>query len=124
MKGKNRSNMIATYSTQELNQKVEVKAAKTMSLIVGSYVLCWIPATIYFLLIIAQDELHTNELISSFNKVFYAQFAVSIYLCSLIDPLIYAYRSKDIRDKISKMNLRWCQVKTRVQDLESTKTDQ
>lgn len=116
--------MIATYSTQELNQKVEVKAAKTMSLIVGSYVLCWIPATIYFLLIIAQDELHTNELISSFNKVFYAQFAVSIYLCSLIDPLIYAYRSKDIRDKISKMNLRWCQVKTRVQDLESTKTDQ
>lgn len=124
LKGIKRSNMIATHSMDELNLKVEVRAAKTMSLIVGSYVLCWIPATIYFMFIIAEDELLTNELISSYNKAFYAQFTISIYLCALIDPFIYAYRSKDIRDKISKFNLLWCRVKTPAQELESTRTDE
>lgn len=46
-----------TNSDESKRLENEIKAAKTMSLVVGSYVMCWIPATFYFLFVIIREEL-------------------------------------------------------------------
>lgn len=76
----------------------EIRAAKTMSLVVGSYVLCWIPATIYFLFVIAREELLKLEVRTNYNYAYYTQLAVTTYVNTLADPLIYASRVKEVRD--------------------------
>lgn len=83
----------------------EIKAAKTMSLVVGSYVICWIPATIFFLFVIAREELLKLEVRTNYNYAYYIQLAVTTYLNTLVDPLIYAARVQEVREVLKYISL-------------------
>lgn len=94
-----------SISNESRNMHLEVEAAKTMAMITGTYVMCWIPSTVYFLFIIFQEKVIGNQILFCSNGIFYLQFAISIYINALLDPFIYGYRSKDVRDKFRRSKL-------------------
>lgn len=100
-----------SISTESRNMQVEVEATKTMAMVTGTYVMCWIPSTVYFLFIIFQENILGNEIVFCSNGAFYLQFAISIYINALLDPFIYGYRSKDVRDKFKRSKLNCLRAK-------------
>lgn len=97
--------MVSTNSI-ELPPKKEAKTAKTLSLIVLSFIICWLPMTISFFLFSAlRDREFSEEILS---------FAIILSHCnSAIDPIIYAYRIKDVREALK--NFLRCQSRNRLQ---------
>lgn len=79
-------------------EKKEHKTAKTLSMVVGSFLICWLPLTIsYFCFAVGNHEVSVNVL---------GIFTILSHFNSAIDPLIYALRIKDVRETI--MNLLKC----------------
>lgn len=76
--------------------------ANTLSLVIGSFLLCWAPISLYFLAVTITKN-RNLVLDSSYGKAFHA-FAVAVaHMNPAIDPLIYAYRMKEVRDGIKRM---------------------
>lgn len=78
-----------------------------MSLVVGSFVICWFPISISILI----QAIHGN---SSFNDLPLAVFlhALSLtlpYVNTAVDPIIYACRLKEVRHAIK--NLFTCKLR-------------
>lgn len=68
----------------------EEKAAKTLSMVVGSFIICWFPMTMsFFVFAIKRDRTFTEEILDV--------FIILAHFNSALDPLIYAYRIKDVR---------------------------
>lgn len=78
------------------NQK-EVRVAKTMLMIIGTFIVCWIPfATCVIIKTIG------NGAIVRFEKVIETFCLCATHWNAAIDPVIYAYRIKDIRKAINR----------------------
>lgn len=78
----------------------EVRAAKTMFYVVGSYFLCWAPLTILSVIkwfskepIITSDA--TRAVVGNFCTC-------AVHFHAAINPIIYAFRIRDVRNAIRR----------------------
>lgn len=74
----------------------EIRAAKSLSIIVGLFALCWLPVHILNCLTLFYHELKKPE------PVMYVAIILS-HANSVVNPIIYAYRIQDFRNTFSKI---------------------
>lgn len=80
----------------ELQVRHEIKIAKTLSLIVGTFLVLWTPAISLFLVmsITKNREIPLN---------YFMILERLIELNAAIDPFIYAYRTRNIREALERL---------------------
>lgn len=82
----------------------ERKMTKTMSYVIGSFLLCWMPITLYFLAIaLTENRLILISLNDTFAYVLHVVSILATHMNSAIDPIIYAYQMKQVRSGIKKI---------------------
>ncbi|XP_068456522.1 adenosine receptor A2b [Clinocottus analis] len=74
----------------------EIRVAKSLSIIVGLFAVCWLPVHILNCLTLFYKELQKNEL------VMYVAIILS-HANSAVNPVIYAYRIQDFRNTFRKI---------------------
>jgi hypothetical protein len=95
LQNKNRQEIISSAS-ELLKHKREVRAAKTLAMIVGTFLIAWMPGVISVLIVaITKDR--------NFSKGMIELSAVLVHLNTAADPLIYAYRMKSIRRAMKRV---------------------
>ncbi|MEQ2187182.1 Melanocyte-stimulating hormone receptor [Goodea atripinnis] len=86
-------------------QSTSMKGAITLTILLGVFILCWGPFFLHLILILACPT-------SPFCNCFFRNFNLFLILIicnSLIDPLIYAYRSQELRKTLQELVLcSWC----------------
>ena len=85
---------------------IDLTAAKTVSIMVGVCILCWLPTAVYYAYINARAVNTDNTRLEYVNDV----FLLLSFLNSLINPILYANRTRDIK-RHSKMILKKCCVR-------------
>lgn len=85
-------------SLRKLN-KEETRLTKTMAMIIGSYLVCWMPMTLCLLGITITGDYHHEYLGLSRTSSDYlhTSFFFMAYLNSAIDPLIYVHRMRQVK---------------------------
>lgn len=85
-------------SREELSESLnrdEMKMAKTVSMVIASFLICWMPITVNFLAVaLTQDRHFFYNYNPTFGYVFGFISVVATHLNSAIDPLIYSHRMK------------------------------
>lgn len=98
MQDKRRSIMLGSA----LSIDKEIRIAKTFALIIGTLIVCWTPLTILFMIVYSTKDRHffydNAWLYAFFNFSFTAPL-----VNSAINPFIYAYRIKDVRESLKNM---------------------
>lgn len=86
-------------------QSTSMKGAITLTILLGVFILCWGPFFLHLILIlICPTSPFCNCYFRNFNL-----FLILIICNSLIDPLIYAYRSQELRKTLQELVLcSWC----------------
>ncbi|XP_037322536.1 adenosine receptor A2b [Pungitius pungitius] len=74
----------------------EIRAAKSLSIIVGLFAVCWLPVHILNCLTLFYKELQKD------NVVMYVAIILS-HANSAVNPIIYAYRIQDFRNTFRKI---------------------
>lgn len=75
-----------------------------MSLVVICYLICWIPITVNFIAVaVTQNRRFFHDYHPLFGFIFHTLTLIATHLNTAIDPLIYAYRIKEVREGIKKM---------------------
>ncbi|XP_061557860.1 adenosine receptor A2b isoform X1 [Phycodurus eques] len=74
----------------------EIRAAKSLSIIVGLFAICWLPVHILNCLTLFYKGLHRPE------EVMYVAIVLS-HANSAVNPVIYAYRIQDFRNTFRKI---------------------
>lgn len=100
----------ATNDISEVTRNREYKMAKTLSMVVGSFIICWLPMTISYTVFALKEEKFSGEILDVLS--------VMSHFNSVIDPLIYAFRIKDVRETM-KSFLRCGKPRTHPQGLSS-----
>lgn len=83
-------------------ERSEIKFAKTMLLIIGSVLICWTPLGIYCIVekyIPDPTDPHDQAVRGIIVNLCYC----AVHFNFAIDPIIYAYRVKDIREAVHKL---------------------
>lgn len=88
----------------KLRPSPEVRIAHTFAWVVGAYVICYGPVTINLLLLVLTQDLQF------FGRHWLMQDYYMMAVClsnfnSAINPFIYAYRVKDVRDTLKEVLL-------------------
>uniref|UniRef100_A0AAY4E325 Melanocyte-stimulating hormone receptor n=2 Tax=Denticeps clupeoides TaxID=299321 RepID=A0AAY4E325_9TELE len=88
-------------------QAMSMKGAITLTILLGVFIICWAPFFLHLILILTcPQNPHCKCFFSHFNL-----FLILIICNSLIDPLIYAYRSQELRKTLKELVLcSWCFV--------------
>lgn len=76
-----------------------LKAAKTLGIVLGALVLCWVP----FLVVAYVDTISEKSNVSVFTV---KMLGTVTYVNSIINPIIYTYMSRDFRKAIKRILLR------------------
>ncbi|TWW68129.1 melanocyte-stimulating hormone receptor [Takifugu flavidus] len=86
-------------------QSTSMKGAITLTILLGVFILCWGPFFLHLILILTcPTSVFCNCYFRNFNL-----FLILIICNSLIDPLIYAYRSQELRKTLQELVLcSWC----------------
>lgn len=86
-------------------QSTSMKGAITLTILLGVFILCWGPFFLHLILILTcPTSAFCNCYFRNFNL-----FLILIICNSLIDPLIYAYRSQELRKTLQELVLcSWC----------------
>lgn len=94
--GKIRSDM--SKSMQNMT-KQETRLTKTMAMVIGSYLICWMPMTFCLLGVTVTGNHHHEYLgISKSSSLYlHTSFFFLAYMNSAIDPLIYIHRMKEVK---------------------------
>nr|XP_020460535.1 melanocyte-stimulating hormone receptor [Monopterus albus] len=82
-------------------QYTSMKGAITLTILLGVFILCWGPFFLHLILMLACPT-------SPFCNCFFRNFNLFLILIicnSLIDPLIYAYRSQELRKTLKELVL-------------------
>lgn len=74
----------------------EIRAAKSLSIIVGLFAICWLPVHILNCLTLFYKDLHKPD------AIMYAAIILS-HANSAVNPVIYAYRIQDFRNTFRKI---------------------
>ncbi|XP_026234205.1 melanocyte-stimulating hormone receptor [Anabas testudineus] len=86
-------------------QSTSMKGAITLTILLGVFIICWGPFFLHLILILTCPN---NPLCNCFFRNFNL-FLILIICNSLIDPLIYAYRSQELRKTLQELVLcSWC----------------
>lgn len=85
--------------SEDKTRRSEVKAAITLGMVVIAYVVLWVPDLIC-LSIIAINQ--SREYSETFRTIIFVTGTMVIVNAG-IDPLIYAYRMRSIRDTLNKL---------------------
>ena len=78
-------------------QRQEIRAAKTLAMIVTTFIVAWSPTAIFcFVIGLTEDRraLHDGFLMAS---------GIMLHMNSAIDPLIYAYRMNNVRKALKNL---------------------
>ncbi|KAM9480718.1 melanocyte-stimulating hormone receptor [Clarias gariepinus] len=88
-------------------QATSMKGAITLTILLGVFIICWGPFFLHLILILTCP---TNP----YCKCYFSHFNIFLILIicnSLIDPLIYAYRSQELRKTLKEIVFcSWCFV--------------
>ncbi|CAL1604017.1 unnamed protein product [Knipowitschia caucasica] len=86
-------------------QSTSMKGAITLTILLGVFIVCWGPFFLHLILILTcPTSPFCNCYFRNFNL-----FLILIICNSLIDPLIYAYRSQELRKTLQEFILcSWC----------------
>lgn len=82
-------------------QTTSMKGAITLTILLGVFILCWGPFFLHLILILTCP---TSTVCNCFFRNFNL-FLILIICNSLIDPLIYAYRSQELRKTLRELVL-------------------
>ncbi|KAK2712119.1 octopamine receptor beta-2R-like [Artemia franciscana] len=78
--------------------KREHKAAKTLGIIMGAFIICWLPFFVWYMTTSLCDTCFSPDAVT--ELVFWVG-----YLNSMLNPIIYAYFHQDFREAFSKILL-------------------
>ncbi|XP_075871493.1 5-hydroxytryptamine receptor 1B-like [Nelusetta ayraudi] len=92
----------ALLEKKRLSAARERRATKTLGVILGAYIVCWLPFFIYTLLVAACESCARAELFDAFTWLG--------YLNSLINPIIYTMSNEDFKKAFHKL-LRRCRCR-------------
>ncbi|XP_054469251.1 5-hydroxytryptamine receptor 1B, partial [Anoplopoma fimbria] len=93
----------ALLEKKRISAARERKATKTLGIILGAYIVCWLPFFIYTLVVAMCD--------SCFNPELFDFFTWLGYLNSLINPIIYTMSNEDFKKAFHKLvRLRCCRL--------------
>ncbi|XP_051572595.1 lysophosphatidic acid receptor 2-like [Myxocyprinus asiaticus] len=85
-----RSQQMSPHIDQPSNNQTVISLMKTMSMILGAFVICWTPGLVILLL----DGLSC----ASCQVLKYEKYCLVLAECnSLVNPIIYSFRDKDMR---------------------------
>ena len=83
--------------------KKEIKAARSLFIVLGAFALCWLPVHIH------NAMLYFNEDLS--QPAWFSDFAIILsHTNSLINPVIYAFRLKEMRNAFEKLCMEFYQA--------------
>lgn len=82
--------------------KEEIRVAKTMTLVIGTFIICWTPMAIICMVVANTKDLHYFDH-NEGSRIGFMFCSLAAHLNSAIDPIIFAYRIPDARDKIKKI---------------------
>lgn len=85
----------ALLEKKRISAARERKATKTLGIILGAYIICWLPFFIYTLLVPVCTSCFYPELFDSFTWLG--------YLNSLINPIIYTMSNEDFKQAFHKL---------------------
>ncbi|XP_061087935.1 lysophosphatidic acid receptor 2-like [Conger conger] len=87
---RHKSHRMSQHTTQAHHRQTVVNLMKTVSMILGAFVICWTPALVVLLL----DGVNCE----SCNVLRYEKYCLVLAECnSLVNPIIYSFRDKDMR---------------------------
>ena len=78
-----------------MKHQKEVRAANTLAMIVGTFIILWMPGivSLFIMAITKNRDFHIDILELS---------TILVHLNSAIDPIIYAYRMRNIREALNQ----------------------
>ncbi|XP_060776551.1 melanocortin 5b receptor [Neoarius graeffei] len=80
-------------SNASIQQRASLKGALTLTILLGIFIVCWVPFFLHLILMIScPKNLYCICFMSHFNM-----YLILIMCNSMIDPLIYALRSQEMR---------------------------
>ncbi|XP_055718675.1 5-hydroxytryptamine receptor 1B-like [Salvelinus fontinalis] len=85
----------ALLEKKRISAARERKATKTLGIILGAYIICWLPFFIYTLVVATCETCFYTELFDFFNWLG--------YLNSLINPIIYTMSNDDFKKAFHKL---------------------
>uniref|UniRef100_H2MJ89 5-hydroxytryptamine receptor 1B n=1 Tax=Oryzias latipes TaxID=8090 RepID=H2MJ89_ORYLA len=85
----------ALLEKKRISAARERKATKTLGIILGAYIVCWLPFFIYTLLV--------ATCVACFNQELFDFFTWLGYLNSLINPIIYTMSNEDFKKAFQKL---------------------
>ncbi|KAG5832783.1 hypothetical protein ANANG_G00294800 [Anguilla anguilla] len=91
-----KSHVMSQHTTQIRHRETVINLTKTVSIILGAFVVCWTPGLVILLL----DGLHCDaHYVLTFEK-----YCLVLAECnSLVNPIIYSFRDKDMRSTFKRI---------------------
>lgn len=88
--------MVAIATADTVTQRYEIRAAITLSMVVGTFILLWMPGIACLFIISTTGN-------RNFSIDVLELSVILVHLNAAIDPLIYAYRMNNIRQALNKL---------------------
>ncbi|XP_066570199.1 melanocyte-stimulating hormone receptor [Amia ocellicauda] len=89
----------AIQKSRRQHQATSMKGAITLTILLGVFLICWGPFFLHLILILSCPKSPYCTCFSSFFNL----FLILIICNSLIDPIIYAYRSQELRKTLKEL---------------------
>lgn len=95
-------NYVATEIIQAENWKMERKATISFSVVIGVFVFCWGPSTLYYFLRNLCPECFTRSF-SYFKSVFSATMKILTFCNSFMNPVVYFWLNIEFRNAFTRV---------------------
>lgn len=83
-------------STEAMKQRNEIRAANTLAMIVGTFIILWTPGIIsLFVMALTENREFPLDILELST--------ILVHFNASLDPLIYAYRMRNIREALKKI---------------------
>lgn len=109
-----RKGVLESTQTEQTRQQMKsnIKAVVTTLLILGTYVIGWMPAVIVFITICLDCMINFTEVNPLVLTVTNVTSNCLIIIKSLVDPIVYAARIHEVQDALRRMHFQLCHLGT------------